>query len=186
MSQQLSTKALPQYDWGQEWVKPNGELSCIVIIYEDLDEPDFSDKTLSDGVIVFRNITTTITEKSFHERYPTVINKWINRCPNHLMMITTHHEPDTTPRELRFGQNYSRMYISGAFNGGIGSFENDTNGETVMTYKDVHLDDSILDIDSWLPENAIDNIVQLIMQQEEETTMSKSNITLPINADLDI
>ena len=55
-----------------------------------------------------------------------------------------------------------------------------------MTYKDVYLDDSILDIDSWLPENAIDNIVQLIMQQEEETTMSKSNITLPINADLDI
>ena len=53
-----------------------------------------------------------------------------------------------------------------------------------MTYKDVHLDDSILDIDSWLPENAIDNIVQLIMQQEEETTMSKINITLPINKDL--
>ena len=26
MSQQLSTKALPQYDWGQEWVKPNGVL----------------------------------------------------------------------------------------------------------------------------------------------------------------
>lgn len=107
--------------------KPNGELSCIVIIYEDLDEPDFSDKTLSDGVIVFRN-TTTITEKSFHKRYPTVIKKWIDRCPNHLMMITTHHRfafdlikkanfrpdmfylydskrgyrhlPDTTPREL--------------------------------------------------------------------------------------
>lgn len=159
MSQQLSTKALPQYDWGQEWVKPNGELSCIVIIYENLNEPDFSDKNLSDGVIVFRNITTTITEKSFHERYPTVINKWINRCPNHLMMIATHHEfafdlikkanfrpdmfylydskrgyrhlPDTTPRELRFGQNYSRMYIAGAFDGGIGSFENDTNGETI-------------------------------------------------------
>jgi hypothetical protein len=53
-----------------------------------------------------------------------------------------------------------------------------------MTHKDVHLDDSILDIDSWLPENAIDNIVQLIMQQEEETTMSKINITLPINKDL--
>lgn len=53
-----------------------------------------------------------------------------------------------------------------------------------MTYKDVHLDDSILDIDSWLPENAIDNIVQLIMQQEEETTMSKINITLPIDKDL--
>ena len=53
-----------------------------------------------------------------------------------------------------------------------------------MTYKDVHLDNSILDIDSWLPENAIDNIVQLIMQQEEETTMSKINITLPINKDL--
>lgn len=53
-----------------------------------------------------------------------------------------------------------------------------------MTYKDVHLDDSILDIDSWLPENAIDNIVQLIMQQEEETTMSKINITLPINKEL--
>ena len=36
-----------------------------------------------------------------------------------------------------------------------------------MTYKNVYLDDSILDIDSWLPENAVDNIVQLIMQQEE-------------------
>ena len=36
---------------------------------------------------------------------------------------------------------------------------------TVMVYKEVHLDDSILDIDSWLPENAIDNIVQLIEQQ---------------------
>ena len=159
MSQQLSTKALPQYDWGQEWVKPNGELSCIVIIYEDLDEPDFSDKTLSGGVIVFRNTTTAITEKSVHERYPTVIKNWIDRRPNHLMMITTHHRfafdlikkanfrpdmfylydskrgyrhlPDTTPRELRFGQNYSRMYIAGAFDGGIGSFENDTNGETI-------------------------------------------------------
>lgn len=38
-----------------------------------------------------------------------------------------------------------------------------------MTYKDVHLDDSILDIDSWLPENAIDNIVQLIKQQLLDT-----------------
>ena len=66
MSQQLSTKALPQYDWGQEWVKPNRELSCIVIIYKDSDEPDFSDKTLSNGIIVFRNTTTAITEKSFH------------------------------------------------------------------------------------------------------------------------
>ena len=40
------------------------------------------------------------------------------------------HLPDTTPRELRFSQNYSRMYISEAFDGGIGSFENDTNWET--------------------------------------------------------
>ena len=38
-----------------------------------------------------------------------------------------------------------------------------------MTYKDVYLDDSILDIDSWLPENAIDNIVQLIKQQLLDT-----------------
>ena len=181
MLQQLSTKALPRYDWGQEWIKPNGELSCIVIIYKDSDEPNFLDKTLSDGINVFhstttaitdsdepnfldktlsdginvfRNTTTAITEKSFHERYPTVIKKWIDRCQNHLMMITTHHEfafdlikkanfrpdmfylydskrgyrrlPDTTPRELRFCQNYSRMYIAGAFDGGVGSFETDS------------------------------------------------------------
>lgn len=51
-----------------------------------------------------------------------------------------------------------------------------------MTYKDIILDDSILDIDSWLPENAIDNIVQLITQKE--TAMSKINITLPIDKHL--
>ena len=31
-----------------------------------------------------------------------------------------------------------------------------------MTYKNIILDESILDIDSWLPEKAIDEIVEVI------------------------
>ena len=31
-----------------------------------------------------------------------------------------------------------------------------------MTYKNIILDESILDIDSWLPEKAIDEIVEII------------------------
>ena len=53
-----------------------------------------------------------------------------------------------------------------------------------MTYNNIYLDDSILDIDNWLPENAVDNIVQLIVQQDEKNTMTKINITLPIDKNL--
>ena len=31
-----------------------------------------------------------------------------------------------------------------------------------MTYKNIILDESILDIDSWLPEKAIDEIVEVV------------------------
>ena len=34
--------------------------------------------------------------------------------------------------------------------------------ENIMTYKSIILDESILDIDSWLPEKAIDEIVEII------------------------
>ena len=35
-----------------------------------------------------------------------------------------------------------------------------------MAYKDIILDDSILDIDSWLPKTAIDDIIALINELE--------------------
>ena len=156
MQQKLSTKALPQYDWGQEWIKPNGELSCIVVLCEDLYDSNllresFHDKTIVDDTILFSDITGTMSEKTFYKRYPTVVKNLINDNPNDLVVLATFHAftldlikganfrpdmfyiydskrgyrrlPDTTPRELRFGQNYSRMYIAGAFDGGIGSFE---------------------------------------------------------------
>ena len=37
-----------------------------------------------------------------------------------------------------------------------------------MAYKDIILDDSILDIDSWLPETAIDDIVAILKEMEED------------------
>ena len=36
-----------------------------------------------------------------------------------------------------------------------------------MTYKNIILDESILDIDSWLPEKAIDEIVEIIVNVYE-------------------
>lgn len=36
-----------------------------------------------------------------------------------------------------------------------------------MAYKEIILDDSILDIDSWLPQHAIDELVQAIREAEE-------------------
>ena len=53
-----------------------------MIIYENLNEPDFSDKNLSDGVIVFRNITTTITEKSFQLSKPLLQNHNLSKILN--------------------------------------------------------------------------------------------------------
>ena len=37
-----------------------------------------------------------------------------------------------------------------------------------MTYKNIILDESILDIDSWLPEKAIDEIVEYAYQCTQE------------------
>ena len=37
--------------------------------------------------------------------------------------------------------------------------------ENIMTYKNIILDESILDIDSWLPEKAIDEIVEIIKKE---------------------
>ena len=34
--------------------------------------------------------------------------------------------------------------------------------------KEVVLDESILDLDSWLPQSAIDEVVELILQLEEQ------------------
>ena len=39
--------------------------------------------------------------------------------------------------------------------------------ENIMTYKNIILDESILDIDSWLPEKAIDEIVEIIKKDLE-------------------
>lgn len=35
-------------------------------------------------------------------------------------------------------------------------------------YKEVVLDESILDLESWLPQSAIDEVVELISQLEEQ------------------
>lgn len=35
-------------------------------------------------------------------------------------------------------------------------------------YKEVVLDGSILDLESWLPQSAIDEVVELILQLEEQ------------------
>lgn len=45
-------------------------------------------------------------------------------------------------------------------------------------YKEVVLDESILDLDSWLPQSAIDELVDLILQleEQEENTQSVSSI----------
>ena len=36
-----------------------------------------------------------------------------------------------------------------------------------MTYTEIELDESILDIDSWLPKEAIDEVVNFIIEQEQ-------------------
>ena len=151
----LSTKALPQYNWGHEWVKPNGELSCIIVIYEDLDEPTFLHKTFPNNVhgniLPYYKATSSMSENSFRNHYPNVVRNWISEYPDDLVLSTSCHAfalnlitnsnfrpdmfylynkeqgyrrlPDTTPIALRRTQNYQRMYIAGAFDGGIGSFE---------------------------------------------------------------
>ena len=42
-----------------------------------------------------------------------------------------------------------------------------------MTYKNIILDESILDIDSWLPEKAIDEIVEVIGNIYENPELMK-------------
>ena len=39
-----------------------------------------------------------------------------------------------------------------------------------MTYKNIILDDSILDIDSWLPETAIEEIIAVLNELEDDQT----------------
>ena len=36
-----------------------------------------------------------------------------------------------------------------------------------MTYTEIELDESILDIDSWLPKEAINEVVNFIIEQEQ-------------------
>lgn len=38
----------------------------------------------------------------------------------------------------------------------------------IFMLKEVILDESILDLDSWLPQSAIDEVVKLILQLEEQ------------------
>lgn len=41
-------------------------------------------------------------------------------------------------------------------------------------YKEFVLDESILDLDSWLPQSAIDELVDLILQLEEQEEVDSS------------
>lgn len=41
-------------------------------------------------------------------------------------------------------------------------------------YKEVVLDESILDLESWLPQSAIDEVVELILQLEEQEEVDPS------------
>ena len=41
-------------------------------------------------------------------------------------------------------------------------------------YKEVVLDESILDLESWLPQSAIDEVVELILQLEEQEEVDSS------------
>ena len=47
-----------------------------------------------------------------------------------------------------------------------------------MTYKNIILDESILDIDSWFPQEAIDEIVKFILDdfQKQSTGMLDENV----------
>ena len=47
--------------------------------------------------------------------------------------------------------------------------------ENIMTYKNIILDESILDIDSWLPEKVIDEIVEIIKLEAQSTGMLDNN-----------
>ena len=38
-----------------------------------------------------------------------------------------------------------------------------------MAYKEVVLDESVVDIDSWLPDKAVDEVVKAILYQEAHT-----------------
>lgn len=41
-------------------------------------------------------------------------------------------------------------------------------------YKEVVLDESILDLESWLPHSAIEEVVELILQLEEQEEVGSS------------
>ena len=153
----LDTKALPRFSWGQEWVKPNGDLTCIVVLYEDFDEPVFLDRVFPNSALQYCGATGALSEKSFYKHYTILVKDWINKHPEDMVVITAKHAfalnlitnsdfrpdmfylydskkgyrrlPDTTPIFLRRTQNYQRMYIADAFDGGDGSFEKDITTE---------------------------------------------------------
>lgn len=41
-------------------------------------------------------------------------------------------------------------------------------------YKEVVLDESILDLESWLPQSAIEEVIELILQLEEQEEVGSS------------
>ena len=44
-----------------------------------------------------------------------------------------------------------------------------------MSYTEIELDESILDIDSWLPKEAIDEVVNFIIEPEQLESNESSN-----------
>ena len=47
-----------------------------------------------------------------------------------------------------------------------------------MTIKEMVLDDSILDLDSWLPKEAVEQIVQIISNQKKHPNNKKNELLL--------
>ena len=48
-----------------------------------------------------------------------------------------------------------------------------------MTYKKVILDESILDFDSWLPQEAIDALTEIVYDKADEFVNQEKNKSLP-------
>lgn len=143
----LNTKALPEFDWGQQWIRSDGELSVVVVVHEPFDKPIYLHDAFPNSGAPLLNVTTYVSERELDSVVEKQLSEFERVDPDKQRVITAHHAfifnliheldfrpdmfyiydnekgyrrlPDCTPRQLKYAHNYAKMYIAGAFDQSI-------------------------------------------------------------------
>lgn len=143
MNIEVDYKALPKFNWGQQWVRPDGDLSVVVVVHEPFDEPTYLHEAFPNSGAPILNATGSTSERELKSVIQERISDSLRVAPDKQCVIVAHHAfifnlvqsldfrpdmfylydkvkgyrrlTDCTPIVLRHTQNYARMYIAGAF-----------------------------------------------------------------------